>query len=204
MLRYIILELLSSRPLTGYEISKRFKSSLIFVWGAHHTQIYSSLRRLEQEGLVTSRLQVQHGKPNKRIYELTERGRKALLQWLQTPPDFYSVKDEMLLKSFAFDLIPAEQAAGLLRGQAEAHRRKLEYCGGLKADLERKYGPIQDGHDRTLLCRVLPLEHLIRYETAYVEWCEWAADLVETAPQNRRGHEGEGRASQIREELDRL
>lgn len=204
MLRFIILELLSTRPLTGYEIAKRFRSSLIFVWGVHHTQIYSQLRRLEREGLLTSRVEVQQSRPNRRVYQLTEAGRKVLIEWLQTPPDYFSLKDPMLLKSFAFDLIPPDQAIAQLRDQLRVHQQKLDYCRSLKAELQRKYGPIDDGRDRTLLCRTLPLEHLIRYESMYVEWCRWAIGRLHSAAGKARPRKGGTGAPPPRKDLDNL
>ena len=45
MLKYAILELLRRKPLTGYDIKKRFEESLTFCWHAEHSQIYPESRR---------------------------------------------------------------------------------------------------------------------------------------------------------------
>jgi len=195
---YIILSLLHTRPLTGYEIAKRFKTSLIFVWGVHHSQIYSHLRRLEKDGLVSSRLEIQESKPNKRIYELTNHGRQRLAEWLGRPPQFYSLKDEMLLKAFSLDLVPTDEATRLFDGQIEAHQKKLRHCLDVREMLQKRYGPVDTSPDRVLRCRYITVDHLVRYETMYLEWCRWAKDLLRRHPATS----GESRVERFRDDVD--
>ena len=54
-----LLGLLARRPLTGYEILKRFTRSVVFFWHAKRSQIYAELKRMERLGFVTSRVTVQ-------------------------------------------------------------------------------------------------------------------------------------------------
>lgn len=51
-LRYALLALLSSREMTGYDVSKQFSQSVAHVWHAPDSQIYPELRRMEQDGLL--------------------------------------------------------------------------------------------------------------------------------------------------------
>src|SRR3989304_9849086 len=54
-LHYALLGLLARRPLTGYEILKRFTRSVVFFWNAKRSQIYAELKRMERLGFVASR-----------------------------------------------------------------------------------------------------------------------------------------------------
>lgn len=54
-LRSALLALLSSGPLTGYDLVKQFSSSVGHVWHAPDSQIYPELRRMHAEGLLSSR-----------------------------------------------------------------------------------------------------------------------------------------------------
>ncbi|MDG1834775.1 MAG: PadR family transcriptional regulator, partial [Pseudomonadales bacterium] len=75
-LTHAILTALLEEDLTGYELAKQFDVSLGFFWTASHQQIYQTLKRLYAEELVTAREVSQTGKPDKRVYSLTDSGRR--------------------------------------------------------------------------------------------------------------------------------
>ena len=66
-LRYIILGLLGAHPMSGYDIKRAFDRSIATYWNAGHSQIYTTLKALDQRGLVTSELIYQEGRPNRRV-----------------------------------------------------------------------------------------------------------------------------------------
>ena len=45
-LKYVILGLLTQKPMTGYEIKQKFEGALSEFWYANHSQIYPELKRL--------------------------------------------------------------------------------------------------------------------------------------------------------------
>ena len=110
----VILGLLAWRPRTGYEIKQVTDQSTRFFWGASYGQIYPELRRLEAAGLVESR-EEPRGRVPRRVFSLTQAGRKALDAWLEEPEEAYEVRDEGLLKLFFGDLLPAEHRLELVR-----------------------------------------------------------------------------------------
>ena len=61
-------------------------------------QIYTTLSRLERDGLVDDDAVAQNGRPNKRVYRLTEQGRVELSGWVadSTPPT--RLKDDFFIK----------------------------------------------------------------------------------------------------------
>jgi DNA-binding PadR family transcriptional regulator len=80
---YAVLGLLSFRAMSGYDM-KQFADRSIghFYWSPAKSQIYSELRRLKQAGLVSDRHVEQEARPDKRIYEITDSGRKQLVEWV--------------------------------------------------------------------------------------------------------------------------
>ena len=76
----IILGLIQIKPMTGYELKQKFDTSLGFFSGASFGSIYPLLKKLEKQGLVKLHLEVQDGRPNRKIYSITQRGRKAFIQ----------------------------------------------------------------------------------------------------------------------------
>jgi DNA-binding PadR family transcriptional regulator len=80
---YAVLGLLSFRAMSGYDL-KQFADRSIghFYWSPAKSQVYSELRRLKQAGLVSDRHVEQEARPDKRIYEITDAGRKQLVDWV--------------------------------------------------------------------------------------------------------------------------
>ena len=79
-----ILGLLArNEPLSGWDLHKQAQTSVAYFWPVGRSQIYAALPRLEGLGLVRGRDVPQAGKPDKRVYRLTPRGRRALALWLE-------------------------------------------------------------------------------------------------------------------------
>src|SRR5207247_155974 len=76
-LRYGVLGLLAEEPLHGYEVKNRFEALLGGTWEVNIGQVYTTLQRLERDGLV--RPLGRRGDRGKLLYELSASGRGALL-----------------------------------------------------------------------------------------------------------------------------
>ena len=78
-------------PATGYELKARFDEVFRHFWPAELSQIYRTLRRLEDDGLLASKREASDIGPERRIYRTTAKGRKRLRKWLAAGPQ---VKDD--------------------------------------------------------------------------------------------------------------
>lgn len=184
MLKYAIAELLSRRPLTGYELKKRFDSSITFFWHAEHSQIYAELKRMKKDGLVTFTVEQQDGRPNRKVYRLTAQGLAELRDWLAQPSPLHELKDEMLVKSFAFDLIDPQVAADQLMRYKRLCEERLASYEAIRDKLIRRYGPISEITNPGLFCSYLNLTQGIAHEKMYIEWCGWAAQQCQFMAEN--------------------
>jgi DNA-binding PadR family transcriptional regulator len=118
----IVLALLAKEPSHGYELRARVERALgPLASNFNGGQTYVTLGRLEQAGLVTSSREQGTDRPERRIYELTPRGRDRVQEWLTDVswprPD---------LTNFHLKLVTA--AAGRLADPLEliaAQRREL-------------------------------------------------------------------------------
>lgn len=99
-LRYIILGLLWTNPMTGYDIKQAFDRALASYWNAGNSQIYTTLKHLSQAGLVEAEVVVQTTRPNRKVYRLTSAGQIELEQWLQEDVPERFNKDDFLTKLF--------------------------------------------------------------------------------------------------------
>lgn len=175
-MRHAFLALLAAGPAHGYELRQSFEEAFEGIWPPINAgQIYTTLNRLERDGLVASTEVDQHDRPNKRVFELTEAGRETLNGWLAQPAAKSRIKDEFFMKLVLAkttgtadpqDLIDRQRAAYLsdLRsltlardGKAGAVRELLTEGAALhiEADLrwldtlERRIGDLDDGEGTT-------------------------------------------------------
>lgn len=122
----LCLAALSRGPATGYDIRKAFEDGpFAHFHEASFGSIYPALRRLEQTGAVTATDEPQDRRPDRRIYALTEDGRRQLVHALRQPPRADVLRSDALVVLFFAHLMPADEAVEVLDGYIACHRRLL-------------------------------------------------------------------------------
>jgi len=98
--RNAILGLLAQRPRHGYELRLAFEALVggEAVWEVKPAQIYTTLARLEEAGLVRQASAAQEGGPEKRVYALTPLGEAELADWFETGLSEAHQRDEFFIK----------------------------------------------------------------------------------------------------------
>jgi len=87
-IRTICLAILAHGEASGYDLKKNWQDGPFgAMGGASFGSIYPALAKLEQDGLIASREEIQHGKPPRRVYSLTEAGSKIFLEEMSTTPE---------------------------------------------------------------------------------------------------------------------
>src|SRR5246500_3465637 len=103
--RHALLALLSEGPKYGLQLREEFEARTGEVWPLNVGQVYTTLQRLERDGLVESDDNEEPG-PRK-VFRLTETGDKELSDWLNTPPDMTSPpRDELVIKVLSALKVP--------------------------------------------------------------------------------------------------
>jgi PadR family transcriptional regulator, regulatory protein AphA len=133
-LQAAILGFVALEPSSGYTLKQRFDGSVGSFWSATQSQIYRELHRLEADGLVTVERTPGDGKPDRKIYALTARGREALGQWLVEAPEPLLLRHPLLLKFvFAADLPPRDLDGLLARYADGVATTRAEYAQRLES-----------------------------------------------------------------------
>lgn len=177
-LGYVILELLERKPLSGYDVKKRFVSSMSLGWYAHDSQIYPMLRQLEQKGLVTSRKEASSSGPDRRIYSITATGHEELLCWLASPFDDTRQKSELMMRVWAADLMSAERFEHLLAEVEAQTNERLHQLTALRDTWQQRFGPPESAADERVVGSLLCLEHDIQLARAKLLWLERAKNVI--------------------------
>lgn len=127
-LDHAILGFLSYAPATGYDLKKIFDQSVRHFWSADQSQIYRTLARLTEEGLVEMSVVEQTERPDRKVYTLTVKGFDQLKEWLSGPFSGDEVRNPVLLQTFFSGkcndeeiLQKFETARDLLRGMLSVY-----------------------------------------------------------------------------------
>jgi DNA-binding PadR family transcriptional regulator len=101
-LKHGLLGLLRYGSMTGYDLDKIFKSHLKSFWYAQTSQIYRELNKMEDNKWLSSEIVFQEGKPNKKVYSITDLGNDEFIKWLTDVEqnDAIEVKQTFLMKMF--------------------------------------------------------------------------------------------------------
>jgi DNA-binding PadR family transcriptional regulator len=174
-LKYAILGAIVDRPSTGYEITKRMDGSIGFFWGSPHQQVYRELAVLDEEGWVAFQEEAQEGKPDKKIYSLTEKGTQELKTWIARPLEESRVKDSFLLKVFCGHLIAPEVLREEVLLHQKAHQQRyLEY-----QKIEREHFSNPDQLPKRGRFQYLALRRGLIFEKGWLSWCREILALLE-------------------------
>ena len=121
-----LLGFLNEQPMYGYEIHQRMSdpSGLGQVWQLKQSQLYALMGKLEEEGFLSSELQMQETRPARKVFQLTPTGSQVFLNWLHSPVEHSrDMRLDFLVKVY------------FLRGQGNEALNKLiqkqrEMCQG--------------------------------------------------------------------------
>lgn len=125
-IKYAILGLLQYKDLHGYRIKKLIERDFGFMWTVNYGQIYPALKGMLDEGLVTMKVVEKSDSPNRKLYSITERGRRDFLSWLEAEPERrLFIRDPFLLRFPFFASTDAERVLAGIDEQIGFYGRQL-------------------------------------------------------------------------------
>jgi DNA-binding PadR family transcriptional regulator len=108
-LDYAILGFLNYHPYSGYDLKKIFDTSVRHFWPADQSQIYRTLARLANQGLLEVEKVPQEDRPDRKVYHITPAGRTALSEWLTGFPPIEEPRSASLIQVFFAGQLTDEQ-----------------------------------------------------------------------------------------------
>jgi len=162
--RNALLGLLAQRPRHGYDLRATFQAIMGGEenWDVKPAQIYTTLARLEKDGLVQEEAVDQSSGPEKRIYAITPAGRAELRSWLTSGVERYEQRDEFFLK-LMLSLATGEADPGkVIRTQRAALYRELHAITTQR----------QQADPKKELARILLLDKAVMHLEADLRWLD--------------------------------
>ena len=164
--RHAILALLAQQPRHGYELHGTFEAIVggHGVWPLNPAQIYTTLGRLEEAGLVVKTATRRAGGPDQHIFDITETGRDVLDAWYTAGVHSTHQRDEVFLKlTLALGDAKADPEA-IIREQRATLYRDLHELTTRREGLERPGG----------IAQMMLLDKAIMHIEADLRWLEMA------------------------------
>ncbi|AIW15295.1 PadR family transcriptional regulator [Vibrio europaeus] len=167
-LPHVILTVLSTRDATGYDITKEFSATIGYFWKASHQQVYRELNKMAQNNLVTCVLEPQEGKPDRKVYSITDSGRTALGEWFDQPTSHPTVRDEFSAKLMACAVQPSAPYRAQLAELVEESRKLVAHY----QEIENAYYSTTATLDKQQRLERLTLRRNLLIRQAWIEWAE--------------------------------
>lgn len=120
--RHALLALLSEGPKYGLQLREEFEANTGQVWPLNVGQVYTTLQRLERDGLVAAADSESADPGPQKVYQITGAGSAELAEWLRVPPDLSTPpRDDLVMKVLIAVRVPGTDIAEVI----QAHRRYL-------------------------------------------------------------------------------
>jgi DNA-binding PadR family transcriptional regulator len=166
--RHAMLALLSEGPKYGLQLREEFEARTGEVWPLNVGQVYTTLQRLERDGLAASD---GDGDGPQKAFLITPSGREELDSWLRTPPDLSSPpRDELVMKVLVALRVPGADIPGII----QAHRRYL-------VELMQQWTHIKEDADPTDLNLGLAVDAELFRLDSVVRWLDAADGRIKRA-----------------------
>jgi len=173
-----LLALLGDGPKHGYELKSLFDAATGEAWPLNVGQVYTTLQRLERDGLVETDGEPDEG--GRQPYRLTAAGREALGTWVQTPVEqTLAMRDEVSMKVLLAVATDMDSASAVIARQRDAAMAALQSFTALKR--------ASTGES---LARRLHLDRLTYAIEAEIRWLETAENRLAGEQQNAEGNGG--------------
>lgn len=182
-LAYAILGFLQQQERTGYDLKiDCFDRCMAYLWAADQAQIYKTLDKLVAQDWIACRVEIQHDRPNRKVYSLTATGEAQLNKWLQCHQALPVVREPLLLQLFFAAQLPNAAIAQLLEQQLIARQEKLAKCQEI--DLPTLS---DDAASREQILQQLVVDLAIAREQTYIDWLNKAIDAISKQSKQTNG-----------------
>jgi DNA-binding PadR family transcriptional regulator len=131
--RHSLLAILDSGPRHGYGLKSEFDAATGNVWPLNVGQVYSTLSRLERDGLVLA----DEDGDRQKIYQISDDGRRELQRWYETPVEREVVPRQELAIKLVFAMRSGpDRVREVVQQQRKATMGSLQEFTRLKATAE--------------------------------------------------------------------
>lgn len=169
-MEYILLGLLSLRPMTLYDLNKTLKKNISLFYSASFGSINTTLSKLLTKGWAIAEEKVEGGR-NKKIFSLTSAGQQAFQSWLGSPMEVEKFKDAPLARFYFLGLLPEPESR---RQVLESHLENLRQTQAALETLYQQNTAVQVLPEQQAIYeyQLLTLKYGLDFYTFNIAWYE--------------------------------
>ena len=178
--KHYLLGVLADKPMAGYSLYKFFFEP----FGRPLSQIYRTLHKMTEEGLVAVEKVTQDKLPSQNLYYITEAGNAELVRWLKHQPHLKRTTENELIGRLWFGSKADEKY--ILKHLESFSKYAENHLNFFKNQAKPKMEAraMEQGSTLDLVCRLMVIEYGVRqYETA-LEWVRTALDKIKSITQS--------------------
>ena len=149
---------------TGYDIKKLFEAAFSHFHSASYGSIYPALNKLAEKGLVEVRTEAGIGKPDRKLYSITETGKESFLNTLTTTEPGEQVKSEFQVLLFFSHLLPTQRLQEIVEKMESDYESRLHYLRAI-VDLDTHSAGIRLGIEIGIASTHARLETLRKHKS---------------------------------------
>ncbi|EHJ51790.1 PadR family transcriptional regulator [Streptococcus macacae] len=139
----VVLGILFESSSTGYEIKQKFETVFRNFYNASFGSIYPILHKLEQQGKIESSVVHQDGKPDKKVYTITEKGTEAFHQYLQTEIEPRKNKWDFMVRMYFADNLSIQKQREMIDVELMRQEDSMEQLLELQKLIEKRVNQFQ-------------------------------------------------------------
>jgi PadR family transcriptional regulator, regulatory protein AphA len=174
-LRHAALGLLAKEPASGYDLLKKFKSSMHTVWPATQSQLYGELNKMAAAGLIKVS---DVGPRGRKEYAITDAGRTELQRWMTSPDEDPPHRSAVLLRVFLLSELTPSQGRQYIESLRDWVEKELESYEAIRDSTD------WSDNDSDFFARAA-LENLLRAARRDADWANWVLDELDRREQAR-------------------
>jgi DNA-binding PadR family transcriptional regulator len=175
-IRYSLLALLRERPHYGYELRLEFEARTGSVWPLNIGQVYTTLDRLQRDGLVDEAGEDSDGR---RLWQITAAGGAECDQWLTMPiENVERGRDALAMKLAIASTMPELDIGSIIQSQRESTTRTLQ-------DLTRTKAAGGDSRSPSEMAWLLVVDSMIFQAEAEIRWLDHSEQRLARAAADR-------------------
>ena len=179
MLKYALLGFLQYDSKTGYDLKQTMDKSTNHFWHAKQSQIYKTLKQLEEDGMVISHPEPQESRPDRRVYTITETGQYAMQDWLKEPvTKLETNKQLLLLKLFFSGKMEKETVLTQLRLLRNLHEQQVNIYKTESPDFIHEISEVNPELKKDAIMWEATRRFGEKFELMYIDWLNETIQMI--------------------------
>jgi len=202
--RHAILTILKMQPDSGYGLAYRSGALVAPLWSATHSQIYTALHQLLDDGLVSARSRKNGKRREATVYGLTPAGRRELKRWQVEPIKYLPRQDPFRFRLAYIDELAFDVVEGMVDRHVRRHQKLrtqllaqvVEFRGRANEAFEKRHASLSKvALKRLRAARIAVYEEVARVAQLEIESAERLREAARAIHKVRPKRESRARSS---------